>query len=275
MNWMQENEPRLYAEIDGRREDVLDFLRVKDFSYASDAGLLARSLDAGRRGRRASSTRSTRPARTSSPTSNSFSNELICHDLDGGEGDLEERVEFYNDFFFKLFNPTIHLYRDQYQLFGNAQVMVAKVVVRQPHLLHAPRLPVRAREAGEDRGHREVQRDRRPGHPAARPHAGAVPRLARARARPSRRACRCSRSSSSPISRRRRRSGSPATDDELLERADAEHRDDQGARRVDLPQGGAATCPTRPTRTPAINPLAISLKPEQWEEDGLFVGRRA
>jgi hypothetical protein len=53
---------------------------------------------------------------------------LICHDLDGGEADLEERVEFYNDFYFKLFNPTIHLYRDQYQFFGNAQVMVAKVV---------------------------------------------------------------------------------------------------------------------------------------------------
>ena len=41
--------------------------------------------------------------------SNTFSTELICHDLDGGEADLEERVEFYNDFYFKLFNPTIHL----------------------------------------------------------------------------------------------------------------------------------------------------------------------
>jgi flavin-dependent dehydrogenase len=35
MNWVKEHEPQLYAAIDGRREDVLDFLRVKDFSYAS------------------------------------------------------------------------------------------------------------------------------------------------------------------------------------------------------------------------------------------------
>ena len=59
---------------------------------------------------------------------NTFSTELINHDLDDGEADLEKRVEFYNDFYFKLFNPTIHLYRDQYQLFWNPQVMVAKVV---------------------------------------------------------------------------------------------------------------------------------------------------
>src|SRR4051794_22173312 len=35
MSWIKENEPQLYAAIDGRRDDVLDFLRVKNFSYAS------------------------------------------------------------------------------------------------------------------------------------------------------------------------------------------------------------------------------------------------
>ena len=35
MEWCREHEPLVFAEIDGRREDVLDFLRVKDFSYAS------------------------------------------------------------------------------------------------------------------------------------------------------------------------------------------------------------------------------------------------
>ena len=30
------------------------------------------------------------------------------------------------------------------------------------------------------------------------------------------------------------------------------------------------TCPSRPTRTRPINPLAISLHPERWEQDGLF-----
>ena len=127
MNWVKEHEPQLYAAIDGRREDVLDFLRVKDFSYASSrvfssdrwtlVGEAAGFIDA-----------LYSPGSDFIALTNTWSSELICHDLDGGEADLEERVEFYNDFFFRIFNTTIELYRDNYQLFGNAQVMVAKVV---------------------------------------------------------------------------------------------------------------------------------------------------
>ncbi len=57
---------------------------------------------------------------------NTFSGELIKRELDGE--DVTELADFYNDFFFRLFNPTIELYRDNYQLFGNPQVMVAKFV---------------------------------------------------------------------------------------------------------------------------------------------------
>ena len=127
MEWTREHEPLVYNEIDGRREDVLDFLRVKDFSYASTRVFSPdRWTLVGEAGGFIDAFYS--PGSDFIAYSNTFSNELICHDLDGGEADLEERVEFYNDFYFKLFNPTIHLYRDQYQFFGNAQVMVAKVV---------------------------------------------------------------------------------------------------------------------------------------------------
>ena len=127
MNWIKENEPQLYAAIDGRRDDVLDFLRVKDFSYASSrvfsterwtlVGEAAGFLDA-----------LYSPGSDFIAYTNTFSTELITHDLDGGEADLEERVEFYNDFFFSLFNTTAHLYRDNYQLFDSPQIMVAKVL---------------------------------------------------------------------------------------------------------------------------------------------------
>ena len=60
--------------------------------------------------------------------SNTFSCELIERELDGE--DVTELAEFYNDFYLNLFNTTAHLYRDNYQLFGNPQVMVAEVRVR-------------------------------------------------------------------------------------------------------------------------------------------------
>src|SRR5256885_10871571 len=57
---------------------------------------------------------------------NSFTCDLIRRDLDGE--DIEERLDFYNFFFYKLFDPTIWLYKDQYQFFGNGQVMLAKLM---------------------------------------------------------------------------------------------------------------------------------------------------
>lgn len=123
MDWMKRNEPQLHAEIDGRREDVLDFLRVKDFSYGSSrafsadrwtlVGEAAGFLDA-----------LYSPGSDFIGFTNTFSAELIERSLDGE--DVTELADFYNDTFLGLFNTTAHLYRDNYQLFGNPQVMVAK-----------------------------------------------------------------------------------------------------------------------------------------------------
>jgi hypothetical protein len=55
---------------------------------------------------------------------NTWSGELIKRELDGE--DVSELADFYNEFFINLFNTTCHLYRDNYQLFGNPQVMTAK-----------------------------------------------------------------------------------------------------------------------------------------------------
>ena len=57
---------------------------------------------------------------------NTFGGDLICRDLDGE--DIEERLEFFNFFFFQLFDPTVTVYQDHYQLFGNPQVMMAKLL---------------------------------------------------------------------------------------------------------------------------------------------------
>ena len=123
VNWLGAHEPQLAAEVNGRREQVEDFLVIEDFSYASSqifsmdrwtlTGEAAGFIDP-----------LYSPGSDFIAYCNSFGGDLICRDLDGE--DIEERLDFFNFFFFQLFDPTIFLYKDQYQFFGNAQVMLAK-----------------------------------------------------------------------------------------------------------------------------------------------------
>lgn len=125
LDWFREHEPQLAATVDSRRDEVLDFLTVKDFSYGSSqvfstdrwtlVGEAAGFIDAFYS-----------PGSDFIAYTNTFTTDLVCRDLDGE--DIEERTDFYNFFFFQLFDPTIWLYKDQYQFFGNAQVMLGKLL---------------------------------------------------------------------------------------------------------------------------------------------------
>ncbi len=125
LDWFKEHEPQLGAAIEARRDEVLDFLVIEDFSYASTevfsndrwtlVGEAAGFVDAFYS-----------PGSDFIAYTNTFSADLIKRELDGE--DVEERAEFYNFFFFKLFEPTATLYRDQYQFFGNPQVMLGKLL---------------------------------------------------------------------------------------------------------------------------------------------------
>jgi flavin-dependent dehydrogenase len=123
LEWLRLHEPQLHKALEHRLDEVQDFLVVEDFSYASSqvysmdrwclAGEAACFIDP-----------------LYSPGSdfiaylNSFGGDLICRDLD--DEDIEERLDFYNFFFSQLFEPGLWLYRDQYQCFGNQQVMICK-----------------------------------------------------------------------------------------------------------------------------------------------------
>ena len=88
----------------GRRDEVQDFLVIEDFSYASKqifsmdrwtlSGEAAGFIDA-----------LYSPGSDFIAYCNSFGGDLICRDLDGE--DIEERLDFFNFFFFQLFDPTI------------------------------------------------------------------------------------------------------------------------------------------------------------------------
>ena len=269
MDWCQEHEPLVYAEIDGRREDVLDFLRVKDFSYASTRVFSPdRWTLVGEAGGFIDAFYS--PGSDFIAYSNTFSNELICHDLDGGEGDLEKRVEFYNDFYFKLFNPTIHLYRDQYQLFQNAQVMVAKVVwdsLIYFTLLGSPFVHGKLAKIEDIEMFSEIadlvipliprmQELFRDWHALGNIQFEGVSVLSK---------------QLEPYIWAQEEIGLAGSDEELLERA-RRKTETIKALAVWIFHKAARQLPDPPDENAVTNPFAISLKPEQWEADGLFSG---
>jgi hypothetical protein len=269
MNWVKEHEPQLYAAIDGRREDVLDFLRVKDFSYASSrvfssdrwtlVGEAAGFIDA-----------LYSPGSDFIALTNTWSCELICHDLDGGEADLEERVEFYNDFFFRIFNTTIELYRDNYQLFGDAQVMVAKVVFDSLNYFTFLGSPfVHGKMAKVE----DIQRF----IPIVETVLPLIPRMQElfrdwhAMERTQYEGVSVLSKQLEPYIWGQEEIGLPGTDDELLERAVQKTKTIK-ALAVWIFHKAAKNLPEPPDENVPINPLAISLHPERWESDGLFAG---
>jgi flavin-dependent dehydrogenase len=267
LDWMRRNEPQLAAEVEGRQEDVLDFLRVEDFSYASSrvfsgkdrwtlVGEAAGFIDA-----------LYSPGSDFIAYTNTMSSELIKADLDGAE-DIEELGDFYNDFFFRLFNPTIELYRDQYQLFGNPQVMVCKVVTDSWAyfcLLASPFCHGKMRSREDIERLLEVVDEY-------------VPLLRRLQpfyrdwnALDNRQSEGVSALSKElePYITAQGHLAAPADGDEVLERARADL-DKLKAFAVWVFHKAAKHLPDPPDESARINPLAISLQPDQWEADGLF-----
>lgn len=123
--WLQRHEPQLAGHLENRLDEVQDFLVIEDFSYAS-----SHVFDMNRWSLHGEAAAFIDPLY--SPGSdfiaytNTFGGDLMCRYLDGE--DIEERLDFFNFFFERLFTPTIWLYKDQYQFFGNSQVMMAKLL---------------------------------------------------------------------------------------------------------------------------------------------------
>jgi flavin-dependent dehydrogenase len=265
VEWMKKHEPQLGDEVDRRRADVQDFLRIEDFSYSSKqvfsadrwtlAGEAAGFIDA-----------------LYSPGSdfiaylNTFGGELIKRELDGD--DITELTDFYNDFFFRLFNPTIELYRDQYQFFGNAQVMVSKIVFDSFNYftaLGSPFLHDRMRKPEDIKQLLEVfenlipllgtmQRLFRDWHALDQTRWEGVSVLSK---------------QFTPYVRTQEEMALPAEGDVLIERA---------REKIDLLKSlavwtffkAARNLPDPPDESRPINAFAISLHPENWEKDGLY-----
>ena len=265
LDWMRRHEPQLAAEIEGRQEDVLDFLRVEDFSYASSrvfsadrwtlVGEAAGFIDA-----------LYSPGSDFIAYTNTLSAELIERDLDGE--DVTELADFYNDFFFRVFNATIELYRDQYQLFSNPQVMVAKVVSDSWAyfcLLASPFCHGKMRKPEDIKRLLEIVDEFLPLLRRLQPFYRDWNALDD---RPFEGVSALSKELE-PYITAQGHLAAPASDDEVFERARADL-EKLKAFAVWVFHKAAKNLPEPPDENAAINPLAISLQPDQWEADGLF-----
>jgi flavin-dependent dehydrogenase len=125
LEWFSEHEPQLAASLEPRRDRVLDFLSVEDFAYSCERVYSTdRWCLTGEAGAFLDPLYS--PGSDFIGYGNTFITDMITRDLAGE--DIQNRIEFFNFLYFQLLTPGVYPYRDQYHLFGNPQVMLAKVL---------------------------------------------------------------------------------------------------------------------------------------------------
>ena len=125
IDWLRRYEPQLGEEIDGRRGQIEDFLRVEDFSYGCERVFSPeRWCLTGEAGAFLDPLYS--PGSDYIALANTYITDAVARDL-GGE-DVTERIETYNTQFFRQFDISLSFYRDQYHLFADSQVMCVKLL---------------------------------------------------------------------------------------------------------------------------------------------------
>jgi hypothetical protein len=124
LDWLDEHEPWVAEQVRSRPDDVQDFLRIQRYPhgvervYSTDRWCL--TGDAG-----AFSDPFYSPGSDYIGLANGCITELVTRDLDGEP--VDERVEALNTIFLREFHRILHNYTWQYDLFGNAQVMSTKL----------------------------------------------------------------------------------------------------------------------------------------------------
>ena len=124
LDWIREHEPQLAAVLDGRREQVEDFLKVENFSYSCQRVYSPdRWCLTGEAGAFLDPFYS--PGSDFIALANSFITDLVVRDLAGE--DVGARIEAHNELFFGCYGAFLPMYEGQYAFWGNPQVMTAKI----------------------------------------------------------------------------------------------------------------------------------------------------
>ncbi len=125
MDWLEQFQPRLFDELDPRRSDLVDFAFFKRFSYGckqlfsadrwaltGEAGLFLDPFYS--------------PGTDFIAISNTLISELIARD-EAGER-LGAHAHIYNQIYQSFYESTLALYVDQYEIFGDPEVLPKKVM---------------------------------------------------------------------------------------------------------------------------------------------------
>jgi len=125
MDWLRTWQPRLFDDLDGRRDQLQDFAFFRNFSYGckqvfsgqrwaltGEAGLFLDPFYS--------------PGSDFIAIANTYITELVARDRSGQRVDGHARL--YDQIFHSFYDSTLALYTDQYALFGDPQVLPVKVI---------------------------------------------------------------------------------------------------------------------------------------------------
>ena len=125
MDWLRERQPRLFDDLDGKRDLLQDFAFFKRFSYGckqvfsdqrwaltGEAGLFLDPFYS--------------PGSDFIAISNTFITELIARDQAGQR--LGAHAHLYDQVYHSFYESTMALYQDQYRIFGDPEVLPVKVI---------------------------------------------------------------------------------------------------------------------------------------------------
>lgn len=122
--WLDENEPQAAKLIRASEDKIVDFHTLRRFAMRSkrvySPNRWALIGDAG-----PFTDPFLSPGSDTIYITNSFVTNLILVDKEGE--DITEMAEGYNEFFFALFDSILSVYQHNYPIFGNTQVMALKV----------------------------------------------------------------------------------------------------------------------------------------------------
>jgi len=123
--WLHAHQPQLARVVETKRDTLQDFIALRRFSYGckrvfsprrwaltGEAGLFLDPFYS--------------PGTDFIAIANTYITELIARDRAGQS--IEMHAGIYEQIFFSFYESTLVLYRDQYAMFGDAEVMPVKVI---------------------------------------------------------------------------------------------------------------------------------------------------
>lgn len=124
LDWLRQFQPRLADDLESKREQLQDFVFLKHFSYGCKKVFSGdRWAMTGESGVFLDPFYS--PGSDFIAIANTYITELIAHDRAGQP--VQPFARIYEQLFMSFYDSTMSLYRDQYKMFGDPEVLPVKV----------------------------------------------------------------------------------------------------------------------------------------------------